>query len=390
MQYRKMGKTGLDASILGFGAMRLPVKDGAIDEQQAREMLDYAIAYGINYVDTAYPYHGGESEKWLGKMLKAGYRDKFKLATKLPAWLIKQPTDFDKYFREQLDRLQSDHIDFYLMHGLATQGWDGLKDLGVIEWIAGKQKSGAVGNVGFSFHGAYEDFAYVAQDYDWSFCQIQYNYIDIQNQAGEKGLKLAHRLGLPVIVMEPLLGGRLVAPPASVQRIWDTAANKRNAAEWALQWLWHQPEVTVVLSGMSNLQQLKDNIGYAERAGSNSLTAEELALFPRVRKAYQDLTVIPCTGCGYCMPCSQGVNIPRMFKTYNDGYLYDKQDAARGEYDWIEQAFKLGISQTDERALQCIQCRECEEKCPQKIPIADWMEVMHKVLGEGKDYVTKL
>jgi predicted aldo/keto reductase-like oxidoreductase len=388
MKYRKFGKTDFQASVLGFGAMRLPTVEGKVDETQATEMLYYAIENGVNYVDTAYIYHGGESEKWLGKALKESYRDKVKLATKLPCWDVHQPSDFDKFFNEQLGRLQTDHIDFYLFHSLNRDSWEKIKKIGGVEWAEKKQKQGLIGHFGFSFHDDNAAFEQIISDYDWTFCQIQHNYMDINNQAGVKGLKFAAERNVAIIIMEPLLGGRLVNSPPKIQRIWDIAPIKRESAEWAFQYLWNQKEISLVLSGMSTLDQVKDNIRYAERSQIGLLNAEELAIVDKVRNAYSETFIIPCTKCKYCMPCPQGVNIPRMFEVYNNGFMYDKIEAARGEYAWIGHAFKIGIQKTDERAAACIACLACEEKCPQNIRIARWMKYVDDVLSGKRDYVT--
>jgi len=386
MQYRQFGKVDFEVSALGFGAMRLPTKEGHVDEPEATRMLSYAIEHGVNYVDTAYGYHDGQSELWLGKALKNHDRETVKLATKLPSWLVKEATDFDKYFNEQLKRLQTDHIDFYLLHTLNDKFWPNLHKLGVLEWAENAIKEGRIGYLGFSFHDKYPVFEEIVNAYDWTFCQIQHNYMDIENQAGTKGLKLAASKGLAVVIMEPLLGGRLVNPPQPIQALWDTAEKKRTATDWALQWLWNQPEVSVVLSGMSAMEHVQENVAYADVSGIKTLTAKELILFDQVREKYQGLSPIPCTTCGYCLPCPNGVNIPRNFGVYNQGMMYDKPAWARAEYVWMETAYKRGMDPQDQRAIACTQCQVCEEKCPQNIPISQWMPVVNEVLGEGKPY----
>ena len=390
MQYRKFGKLDWDVSILGFGAMRFPTKDGKIDEPEATKMLYHAIDQGVNYVDTAYPYHDGQSERFVGKALKDGYRGKTKLATKLPSWAINEATDFDKYFNEQCERLQTDGVDFYLLHSLNKGWWPKLRDLGVLDWAEKKIKEGRIGYLGFSFHDDYPAFEEIVDAYDWTFCQIQYNYMDIENQAGTKGLQYAASKGMAVIIMEPILGGSLTAPPEAIQTLWDAADTKRTPVDWALQWLWNQPEVAVVLSGMSTLEHVEENIHSAEVAAVHTLTNTELAIFDKVREKYQELRPIPCTQCGYCMPCPNGVNIPRNFGIYNKGKMYDKPEGARGEYGWLGQEFKIGISSEDTRAASCVQCKICDEKCPQSIPISQWMPVVHEVLGEGQSYRSTL
>jgi len=385
MLYRTFGRLDWKVSALGFGCMRLPTKGRHedIDEPAATRMLRYAIDHGLNYVDTAYPYHGGNSERFLGRALQDGYREKVRLATKLPTWLVKAPEDFDRYLNEQLERLQTDVIDFYLLHSLNEGSWHKVQDLGVLQWAEGAIADGRIRYLGFSFHDKYEAFQEIVDASDqWTFCQIQYNYMDVENQAGTRGLQYAASKGLAVVVMEPLLGGKLVNPPQPIQALWDTATRQRSPADWALQWLWNQPEVSLVLSGMSAIEQVQENVTSADRAGVDPLTAQELALFDQVRVRYRALCPIPCTKCGYCMPCPNGVNIPRNFETYNEGAMYDKPATARHAYTtWMPE---------NERASQCIQCRQCEELCPQSIPISAWMPIVQQVLGEGKPYVCSL
>jgi len=381
MQYRKFGRLDWKVSALGFGCMRFPTKGddhSNIDEPEATRMLYYAIDHGVNYLDTAYPYHGGNSEKFLGRVLKGEYREKVRLATKLPSWLIESPEDFDRYLNEQLERLQTEHIDFYLLHGLNEDRWHKLHALEVLTWAEGAMADGRIGHLGFSFHDDYEVFKEIIDAYDgWTFCQIQYNYMDVEEQAGTKGLKYAASKGLAVVVMEPIRGGRLVNPPPPVQELWDSAPKKRTPADWALQWVWNHPEVSVVLSGMSTMEQVKENVASAEVSGPNKLTEEELALIARVRERYRELCPIPCTKCEYCMPCPNGVNIPRNFEIFNEGVMYNRIEDARRMYERLPE---------EERASACVQCLQCEELCPQQIPISEWMVRVHEVLGEGKPY----
>ncbi|RLC76620.1 MAG: aldo/keto reductase [Chloroflexi bacterium] len=380
MQYRKFGKLDWKVSALGFGCMRFPTtgKPEDIDEPEATRMLRYAIDHGVNYVDTAYPYHGGNSELFVGRALKDGYREKVRLATKLPCWKVEASEDFDKYLDEQLVKLQTGQIDFYLLHALNEKNWRKMRDLGALKWAERAIADGRIGCLGFSFHDQYAVFQEIVDAYDWTFCQIQYNYMDVENQAGAKGLRYAASNGLAVVIMEPLLGGRLVDPPDSIQALWDAAAKKRTPAGWALQWLWSQPEVSVVLSGMSTLEQVKENVASAQESAIDALSPEELALIGRVGEKYQALSPIPCTKCGYCMPCPNEVDIPRNFEVYNQGAMYEKLDHAREAYNlWIPE---------ENRASACIQCAECEEKCPQGITISELMERVHAVLGAGQPY----
>jgi len=380
MRYRRFGRLDWQVSALGFGAMRLPVIDrdpSCIHEAEATQMLHYAIDHGVNYVDTAYAYHGGMSEPFLGRALQGGYRGRVRLATKLPSWQVERAEDFDRYLDEQLERLQTDYLDFYLLHNLNAKVWAKLRDLGVLRWAERAMASGRFRSFGFSFHDRYEVFQEIVDATDlWTLCQIQYNYMDEHNQAGRRGLQYAAGKGLAVVVMEPIRGGSLARNiPPQVQAIWDEAPVRRTPAEWALQWVWNHPEVSVALSGMSTMRHVVENVASADRSGPGILTAEELALIARVRDAYLGLRPIPCTDCGYCQPCPQGVNIPRTFELYNDAFMYRYPDRARAFYTWLR---------ADERADQCIACRECEEKCPQQIAIPDWLEKVHAFLtSEG-------
>jgi predicted aldo/keto reductase-like oxidoreductase len=386
MQYRKFGKLDWEASALGFGCMRLPTQGGDsanIDEPEAIRMLHHAIDRGVNYLDTAYPYHGGNSERLVGRALKGGYREKVKLATKLPCWLVKTAGDFDLRLNEQLEKLQTDHIDFYLLHGLNKDRWPQMLSLDVLASAEKAMADGRIRHLGFSFHDKLEIFKEIVDGYDkWTLCQIQYNYIDVEEQAGTQGLEYAASKGLAVVVMEPLLGGRLVNPPQPVRELWSAAVRQRTPADWALQWLWNQPEVSVVLSGMTTMEQVKENIASAAVSGVATLTEAELALVGQVRVKYMDLCPIPCTKCEYCMPCPNGVNIPRNFEFYNGGAMYDNPAWARDQYTrWLAE---------DARASACLQCLDCEELCPQDIPISEWMPRVHQVLGEGQPYIMRL
>jgi len=374
MEYRKFGSLDWKASALGFGCMRFPIIDGdssRIDEKPAADMLLHAIDQGVNYIDTAYPYHGGTSESFVGKTLEGAYREKVKLATKLPSWNIKKASDFDLYLNEQLERLKTEQIDFYLLHALNAKLWKAIYDLDVLEWVEKAIADGRIKNIGFSFHDEHSVFKSIVDAYQkWDFCLIQHNFMDVDYQAGTKGLKYAAAKGMGVVIMEPLRGGRLVDPPQPVQDIWDRAETQRPAAEWSLQWLWNLPEVSLVLSGMSSMQQVQENIDSASRSGVGTLSTEELDLVAKAKKTYEGFQLIPCTNCGYCMPCPEGVDIPRILKIYNDGIMYDKLEAAKTDYQlWVP---------AENKADLCIECGECLEKCPQDIPIPDWMAKIHQ------------
>lgn len=377
MQYRPFGNINWQVSALGFGCMRFPTRageSGAIQEAEAANMLHYAIDHGVNYLDTAYPYHEGQSEPFLGRTLRGKYRDKVKLATKLPCWKVEGRDDFDRLLNEQLDRLQTDQVDFYLLHALNEKSWQKMLSLDVLSWLEKARSDGRISYLGFSFHDQYPVFKEIVDAYqDWDFCQIQYNYMDVDYQAGKKGLRYAADRGLAVVIMEPIRGGSLVDPPSSVQKLWKKAPVRRSPAAWALHWLWDQPEVSLVLSGMSALNHVKENVAAAAQSRVNFLNEEEKELIQEVREAYLSLSLIPCTGCKYCLPCPQGVNIPRILEIYNDTIMYDKPESGINQYH--------NLIPEDKRADRCEQCGECEENCPQEIVISEWMETIHEELS---------
>lgn len=376
MQYRDFGRLDFRPSALGFGAMRLPVLPGAdgkpdfksIDYPLATRMLHRAIDGGVNYVDTAWMYHEDTCETWLGEALKGGYRERVKLATKMPVWNVEKPDDFDRILGIQLERLQDDHIDFYLFHSLDAEHWRMVVEQDQLEAAERALADGRIGHLGFSFHGTYEDFERIIAATDlWEFCQIQFNYMDEEYQAGRAGLELAAGKGLGVIVMEPVRGGALARNlPPSVKAVWGEATVRRSPAEWALQWVWNAPEVSFLLSGMSTMEQVEENLAFADRSRPGLLGDDELALVARVRDLYRELSPIPCTTCRYCMPCPQGVAIPDVFELYNDAHMYD---------NLARQQMAYGAFLSDgERADACTSCGECVEKCPQGIDIPAWME----------------
>ena len=376
MQYRKFGSLDWRASALGFGCMRLPLLNndsGEIDEREATRMVRLAIDRGLNYIDTAYPYHRENSERFVGRVLQDGYREKVSLATKLPVWKVNEAEDFDRLLNEQLAKLQTDHIDFYLLHALGSERWPLVRDLGVREWLLKARASGRIRHIGFSFHDELPVFKEIVDAFEeWDFCQIQYNYIDIENQAGTEGLQYAAARGMGVVVMEPLLGGRLVNPPEPIQAIWDESPVRRSAADWALQWLWNQPEVSLVLSGMTTFQQVEENLASAETSSVGKLTPVEQTLVDGARVKYQELCPVDCTHCDYCQPCPNQVNIPRIFELYNQASMYNILPQSRKQYE------KMPM---ESRADMCLDCQECEEKCPQHIQISSWMPVVHEALA---------
>jgi predicted aldo/keto reductase-like oxidoreductase len=355
--------------------MRLPIVDddgSKVDEALAAEMVCHAIDNGVNYVDTAYPYHDGNSERLIGKTLAGGgYRERVKLATKMPCWLVKTPADFDKLLDEQLERLRTDHIDVYLLHALWRERWDKMMAMDVLAWAEKALADGRIGHLGFSFHGTLPLFKEIVDAYDWTMCQIQYNLLNEDVQAGTEGLEYAAQKGIAVVIMEPLLGGALVNPPQAVKAVWDAA--QADPVDLALRWLWNKSQVSVVLSGMSTLEQVRQNLTSADASGVGTLTEDELDLVARVQAAYKGLDSIPCTKCAYCQPCPNGVNIPRNFELYNQATIYGNESLSKALYN--------AHMPKEERADACIACGECEDKCPQQIEISDWMDRVHEKLA---------
>ena len=374
MQYRK-DKYGNDLSALGFGCMRFPQKLGKIDMEQTEQQLMAAIDNGVNYLDTAYIYGGSEAA--VGEILEKNQaRDRVYIATKLPHYLIKSREGMEKLFQEQLNRLRTDHIDYYLMHMLTDPDtWQRLKDMGIQEWLEEKKQSGAIRQVGFSYHGNTSVFCRLVDAYDWDFCQIQYNYLDEHTQAGRKGLQYAHSKGMPVIIMEPLRGGRLVNNlPEKAQKLFADHPSGRTPAQWALRWLWDQKEVTVVLSGMNSMEMLRENMQTASETPVGAMEEGEQKLLQQVVKSINELVKVGCTGCGYCMPCPKGVDIPGTFSAYNR-YYSDSKFIGLKEYFMCTTLRKNSAS-----ASQCIGCGKCEKHCPQNIPIREKLQDAKKTL----------
>ncbi|MDD1678005.1 MAG: aldo/keto reductase [Methanomicrobiales archaeon] len=380
MQYRIVPKNGDRLSALGFGAMRLVTKDGRIDEERATRQVRGAIDNGINYIDTAFTYHRGESERFLGRALRDGYREKVKLATKLPC-SVETREDMDKILDLQLKKLQTDHIDYYLLHELVASSWKRLYDLGVLEFLDAAKASGKIRNVGFSFHGDRKTFMEIIDAYDWIFCQIQYNFLDNMIQAGAEGLRYAASKNIAVMIMEPLRGGLLTGNlPSEVEEIYRQARPARSAAEWSLRWIWNHPEVTVVLSGMNDEEHIVENLNTCEDALPDSMTSDELALIEAVAKSYRKQKKVDCTGCAYCMPCPHGVDIPHCFSLYNDFHQggFRNRVIARGKYGfWLV----AGRGGTPADASLCHRCGSCEKECPQQIPIIMELNKVHRGLG---------
>jgi hypothetical protein len=383
MQYRKFGSLDWEVSALGFGCMRLPTKKkfgflSAVDEPEAIKMLHHAIDNGVNYVDTAYMYHNGKSEVVVGKALQ-GYREKVHLVTKLPMGKVKSPDDVDKLLCEQLKKLKTDHLDIYLFHGLNKKTFELLKSLDLMKKMEAAKASGKINHIGFSFHDNFDTFKEIIDYYAWDACQVQMNYMDVENQATMKGLKYAASKGIGVIIMEPLRGGRLADPPDEVKKLFDEAPVKRTPADWALQFLWNCPEVSVVLSGMSAMQQVEENLKSADVSGIGTLTDEEAEALAKASALVQNALLVPCTACQYCMPCPNGVMIPNNFRIVNEmAYAKDIKRL---------QMFYKRIAKENGTADYCTECNACLEKCPQQIQIPTELKKVKKVMSSKKNIV---
>ncbi len=380
MQYRKLGKLGMETSILGFGCMRLPTRDTStdspdIDRVSFRALAQYALDEGINYFDTAYSYHSGQSEIALGEIFSELPRKEVRLVTKMPIWMVKEQKDFDRFFHEQLSRLQTDYLDGYLLHNLTLETYRKLCTLGIREWLEAQKERGRILFSGFSFHETPEAFKEIIDDWTgWDLCQVQYNYMNEDTQAGNQGVTYAHEKGLAVVVMEPLLGGNLAAPPQSVCDIFEQASKKWTPAEWAFSWLWNQPEISTVLSGMNSMSQLQENISIANHAEPGFLAKEEVTLIKKARDKFKSLWPISCTGCGYCLPCPSGVAIPRIFELFNHAEVHSLFILNRNIYN--------AVVPPESRANMCQECGRCEERCPQGLSIISHLSRIHTYFTE--------
>ncbi len=376
MQYRYFTKKQIKISTLGFGCMRLPIlnKDlSKIDEKKSKELLEFAIDKGINYIDTAYPYHQGMSELFLGKFLNDSLRKKVYLASKSPVWLVEKYEDFEKYLDEQLERLKTDYIDFYLLHSLHKKTWNNILKLNVFDFLEEAKNKGKIKYIGFSFHDQLPLFKEIIDSYPWDFCQIQLNFLDKDYQAGLEGLNYAKSKDIDVVIMEPVKGGRLATAPEDIQKIWDESPVKRSPAEWALKYILNMEEASLVLSGMTTMEQLVENIKIAEASNPGCLTINESKLIDRVSKVYKDKVKVGCTGCEYCLPCPSKVAIPDIFELYNHVYIFDKLEESKESYK--------SYKEKNIDATKCVECGACEEVCPQHLSIIDYLKDAEVVLN---------
>lgn len=400
MKYRKMGSLDWKVSALGLGCMRLPTKKAPngdkhenevkVDKEKSIDLIRYAIDKGINYVDTAWPYHSGESENILGEALKGGYREKVKLATKLPTWEVEKKSDFDTFLNKQLEKLETDHIDVYLLHALREKFFKVVKENELIDKMEEAKEKGLINHIGFSFHDSFEVFKEIIDYYDsWDIAQIQYNYFDIDNQATTKGLKYAADKGVAIVIMEPLQGGKLTKEFLDVKQVMEKHKADSTLADIALRFLWNFPEVSVVLSGMNAKWQIDENIQSAEKSEINGFTNKEFKLTAKLRKKFKKHILIPCTECEYCMPCSHYVNIPRNFYMLNEFAWWGEEHREKyvRRYEKFlkdEEELQEAEEKKHGKASLCVECKECLEKCPQQINIPEVLKKIKKVFEEGK------
>lgn len=362
-----------ESSALGFGCMRLPTKEGKIDEEKAIAMIRHAIDSGVRYIDTAYPYHGGESEMVVGKALRDGYRERVILTTKLPVWAVKEYDDMMRILDEQLEKLQTDHVDFYLLHAMNNERFEFMSKLDYKKFYSEALSQGKIRYPGFSFHDNAETFLRILNDYDWKMCQVQMNILDDENQATLEGIRAAGRKGTGVVIMEPLRGGVLANPPTNVKAVYDAFGEERSAVEWAFRYLYTMPEVVTILSGMSTPEQLDDNLRIFDRATRDELTADEQKLYRDVKAAYMSRIKTRCTGCAYCQPCPMGVKIPNLFRGYDEALLFDHS---------FEQGYQRLADEKADASL-CVKCRKCERACPQHLPITDYLQEIRQAVGKA-------
>jgi predicted aldo/keto reductase-like oxidoreductase len=377
MLYRKNIKTGEDISILGFGAMRMPtLDDGTIDKQPSLEMINYCLDHGVNYFDTAIPYHGGQSEAFLGEALQ-GVRQDVYIATKMLHTKIEKYEDMEQMFTQQLKNLRTDYIDYYMVHGFVNAKlWHRLKAFGFADFVKKHKASGAIRRIGFSAHMSFPDFKEVLDDFDWDFAQMQYNYIDEDIQVSSKGLAYAESKGIPLIAMEPIRGGLLTTINDEIHGIFDKAQDKKTSAAWALRWVWNHPGFLTVLSGMSTMEQVKQNIETASVALPGSMTDDDMLIINEAIAAFKSKVVVPCTQCGYCMPCPYGVRIPAIFESYNLYHILNEERGKRWYY-----VMTSGMMGGKGEASLCEECGECESKCPQGIHIIDELKNAKAILA---------
>ena len=365
MEKRKLEKLGIETSLLGFGCMLLPVTEqGKINEPEAERMLDQAIAQGVNYIDTAYPYHGGESEPFVGRALKKYDRSSLYLATKLPVWMVHTLDDAKRLFQEQLDRLQTDYIDFYLLHALGRERYDDMRKLGVPDWMAQLKEEGKIRYMGFSFHDSYDAFSYILNDREWDFCQIQLNYMDAGEQAGLQGYRLAQEKKVPLVVMEPVKGGSLAAYAEDITGVFRSLDPEASVASYALRWVGSLPGVKVILSGMTTMEQVQDNL--KTFGNFKPLSQKESETIDQIVALIKSRVQNGCTGCRYCMPCPAGVDIPGNFRAWNTYHMYQN-------YNMVKWSWEKELGE-EKQAKNCVKCGKCEAACPQKLSIRQDLE----------------
>lgn len=388
MQYRKMGSLDWEVSALGFGCMRLParrINRLRAETEPSIQLIRNSIDQGINYIDTAWPYHLGDSERIVGEALQDGYRERVHLVTKLPMFLVRRTEDFDRYLNAQLEKLQTDHLDIYLFHAMNAGQFEKMKRLGLLEKMEEAKRQGRIRHIGFSFHDIQPVFREIIDYYDWDMTQIQYNYMDTAIQATTDGMKYAHSKGIAVVIMEPLKGGMLANPPQEALALMDKAQSRRTPVDWALQYLWNQPEVATVLSGMGNQQMVDENCASADRSGIGSLTSEEEKMLNNLAEIYRSKVLVPCTGCEYCMPCPYGVNIPGNFAILNNLSMASttiRRFRTKRSYKQLADSKEtLNKENPNGNASICVNCGKCLEKCPQHIQIPDQLKKVDAILG---------